>query len=152
MKFYTCSNNGVTALVSELVLADINKKNAIRQILNDDDHKVKGRDISEPLSEGLKHLNTKPVFTFVRGERFAKSPWFTGGEDLISSLHQHLTEKCITVQEGWFHVPFSNAAEIGVHGDQARASELSYVTTEQQFIDAFGISIEELLAKTRVFR
>ena len=146
-KFFWNYNNGVTALVSEDTLADFEKQNAIYTRLNDDDHRVKGRDdYSKPLSEGLRHLGT-PTFTFVRSERFEKSPWFTGDSNLYEALMEHITESEGLLGQGWFHVPFSNGMEIGCHGDRAMASELSYVTTDQQFRDAFGISRTELLAK-----
>lgn len=146
MIFYTCYNNGVRALVSEGVLADINKAWAIQQVLNDADHKVQGRDYSTPLSEGLCHIGT-PTFTFVYTDRFVKSPWFTGDNEFLDALCKQIVEDGGRIESSSFHVPFSNGCEIGVHGDRAMASELAYVTTEQQFFETFGVTRDLIRTK-----
>ena len=136
-KFYACSNNGVLALMGEDAYNNTGKCNRIRMTLNDPNHRAPGRDIDEPLDKGLAHIPITPVFTFTHNERFAKSPWFTGGGLLLEVLYE-----CVLaggkIEEGWFYVPFSNGAEIGMHGDRAMVRELSYVTTAEQFRETFG--------------
>jgi hypothetical protein len=85
VRFFYSYNNGVTAIASEEVIADMEKEQAVRSVLTDENHSVKGRDYRKPLREGLAHLG-KPVFTFVRPERFKDSPWFTGDSDLLESV------------------------------------------------------------------
>jgi hypothetical protein len=149
VKYFYCQNNGVVAVASEETLNDIRKKNAIRYVLTDAIHQVQGRDYSKPLTEGLKHFGTPVIFTFTRNhERFEGSPWFTGDIDLFTNLR-----KCAdhTFEEAGFYVPFSNGCEIGIHGDEAMASELEYVTTDKQFYDAFGVTRTELTTLRRDF-
>lgn len=142
-KFFHCHNNGVTAIVSEEVKNDYVKDREINSVLNDATHQVRGRDYSKPLNEGLRHMG-KPVFTFTHNERSQKSPWFTGDGELMEMLWEYTITNGGQFEEGGFYVPFSNGCEIGLHGDQAMASELTYVTTDTQFRETFDISRSEV--------
>ena len=145
-KYYSCYNNGVTAIVSEEVLHDIEKFNKIYHLFIEQE---KGkpytdeRKLAHVASEGVRHLAT-PVFTFARTERVAESPWFTGDTEVLDRLRSYIRYTGGTIESEGFHVPFSNGMEYGMHGHEAMTHELSYVTTEQQFREAFGISIAQL--------
>ena len=142
-------NNGVTAVVSQEVFNDIKKLGKIRQLFSDRerDKSYDDRFLAESADRGLRAIG-KPVFTFTRNERASESPWFTGDGELFKALTDYINENGDCIETGGFFVPFSNGCEIGIHGKDAMASEMAYVTTEQQFRDTFGITIAELKAKT----
>jgi hypothetical protein len=78
-----------------------------------------------------------------------KSPWFTGtddpnGDSDLTSLLNYITRNGGRFCSSSFHVPFSNGAEVGLHGREAQLNELRYVTTDSQFKETFGISLGEL--------
>ncbi|MFA6270038.1 MAG: hypothetical protein WC657_02400 [Candidatus Paceibacterota bacterium] len=143
-------NNGVTAVVSQEVFSDIRKLGEIRQLFSDRerDKSYDDRFLAESADRGLSAIG-KPVFTFTRNERAAESPWFTGDGELFKALAAHINENGDCIETGGFFVPFSNGCEIGIHGKESMASELAFVTTEQQFRETFGISRMELLAKAK---
>jgi hypothetical protein len=144
MKFFYCQDNGVVALTSVDTLNDMAKYIAIIENIKD----VQLKNDSKALYDSLAHLNQGVIFTFSRDrERFKKSPWFTGDIDLFASIRRHFRNSEHTFEERSFFVPFSNGCELGFHGESAMATEFRFVTTEQQFREAFGISRSELLAK-----
>ncbi len=142
-RFFVCNNGGVTATMSEDTRVDILKDLAIRTRLACKHHYT---DISVELDRGLGHLCV-PIFTFVSTKRFTESPWFTGDSDLFNALVVYLESGGAEFAPWGFYVPFSNGMELGMHGEREMENELSYVTTERQFQDTFGISRNELLQK-----
>jgi hypothetical protein len=145
-KFFTCSNNGVIAIVNEDVYNDIHRQRMIRQYFTTRDEKV---EYSERWRAGVadnatNHLNV-PTFTFVRPERFQESPWFTASYDVLNLLIDHIESIGGMIEDAGFYVPFSNGCEVGIHGKDSMKSDLTYVTTSQQFCETFGISLAELV-------
>jgi len=145
-KYYLCSNNGVRALVSEEVYLDIEKYNNIWRYFSEADKEFtdyENRWRAELSGRAVYHL-MGPIFTFVHEDRFGKYPWFTGIVEDYALIAQKLESRGDIIEEGGFYVPFSNAAEIGLHGKDAMKSELSHTTTRAQFRETFGFSLEEL--------
>lgn len=147
--FHNCYNNGVEAVVSHEIWENIEKRYAIVRalgLLEDVREKIVWKE------DILPHLPEMPIFTFASTDRVTKSPWLTGtrsSEDRENDLHRLLNY--ITKNGGWFsnipfYVPFSNGAEMGLHGPKAQLSELRYVTTNSQFEETFGVSLDELRA------
>ncbi len=124
-KFLRCQNNGVVAVASEETVKNIRRRNEILSRINQRFYGV--------ATKALEHL-TGPVFTFCDKDRLEKSPWFTGDFALGETLLDWISNNGGSVEKGSFYVPFSNACETGVHGENALASELSYVTTEEEFL------------------
>ncbi|MFA6177502.1 MAG: hypothetical protein WC694_01245 [Candidatus Paceibacterota bacterium] len=148
-KFYVCSNNGVTAVVTEQTHKDLQKYCAIGSWFDETDAEKlyeERRLRRTAISSALGHLCT-PTFTFTRPERASVSPWFTGDSELFWALTKHVENNGGVLLDGSCYVPFSNGSEVGLHGHEALKDELSYVTTEQQFQETFGISISELINK-----
>lgn len=150
-RYYYGYNNGVSAIVGEATLASIRKHNDIWQLFADREKEVeyKERWRAEVASEATRNLTT-PIFTFVRRERFVESPWFTGDTELMHALVAEIKERGDIIQEAGFYVPFSNGCEVGIHGKSSMRSELGYVTSENQFEQVFGISINSLVTKRSV--
>lgn len=150
-KFFICYNNGVTALVSEEVKNDLHKQYVIWQNFaeREKDEEYTKRWRAATASEATRHLKT-PIFTFVQDERFKKSPWFTGNDELLEMLCLHIKECGWEIEEGSFFVPFSNGCEIGLHGKDSMKSELAQVTTEQQFRETFGLTTSALKSSREV--
>lgn len=137
--FHNYYNNGVEAVVSGGIYQNMRKKRAITLAL---ENMGKG---NGDQGDMLPHIPETPVFTFASKDRVDKSPWFTG----TTSSDSCRLLNYITRNGGWFsnasfYVPFSNGAEIGFHGPEAQREELRYVTTDVQFEETFGISLQEL--------
>jgi len=152
VNFYTCQNNGVVAIVNEEVYNDLKKANEIWMHFDERDRNGdlpdEERWRGEVAIRATAHLAV-PIFTFVHGNRHKTSPWFTGGEELWSALYNYLENSGATVRGSSFFVPFSNGAELGIHGKDAMMSELKHVTTSTHFLEVFGISQTELLDRVR---
>ena len=150
-KYFSCYNNGVTALVSEEVYNNLKKQASIQRLFTEREKDVTFNEQwrTETSYQGLRHLLV-PIFTFTRVERFGESPWFTGDINFLNELHKHIEENGGVVESSGFFVPFSNGCEVGIHGKDAMKNELAYVTTEQQFREAFGISVSEIEERSRV--
>lgn len=137
--FHTCYNNGVEAVVSHEVFENIRRKRLILTKL-----KVK--------NDLLPHISEVPIFTFVNIGRLEESPWFTGtcstrddpNVSDVRLLLNYITRNGGHFGGAMFYVPFSNGAEMGLHGSQSQRDELRYVTTDAQFMEAFGVSLNEL--------
>ena len=151
-KYFSCFNNGVTAIVSEEVYNDIQRHNTIWQNFAEREKEVEYKDRyrSDLASEATFHLTT-PTFTFTRVERFSESPWFTGDMYDLNEVIKFIEENGGVVEHSGFYVPFSNAAEIGLHGKQAMRGDLVHVTNSQQFRETFGISLPEIKERARLF-
>ena len=123
MKFYSASNNGVTAVISA------------------EDAKIFGRVVQgggDPALAGVK------IFTFYHAKESEQLPSvtekcrmiYTGPIELLHWLmdvHQVVENDS---DSGWSgHVPFSN----GFYA--AEQYELKYVTTPQDVISAFGLTL-----------
>ncbi len=146
-RYYVCNNNGVTAIVSEETYKDMKKHRTISLWFDKCNIKksYEERELSAMLVySALKHLCV-PIFTFTNPEREKSSPWFTGDTIILVALMKHIKDNVGIIENGSFYVPFSNGCETGLHGKESMKYELSYVTTEKQFRDAFGISISELI-------
>lgn len=131
-RFFAHTNNGVTALIAlETHIDHIRAK----WILNT----LQGAD-----QDMLSQLYQGPIFTFARPDRTSRSPWLTGDQDDFESLFAYIGQEGGTVDWDDVFVPFSNAAETGVHGPEAQRRELGYVTTMAQFVETFGITLGEL--------
>ncbi len=142
--FYTDYNNGVQVLISEEVMMDIRKKNAISLFYREAEREKSGKGFAQIADDAVPLVGT-PTFTFTRRERVQDQPWFTGDNDFLEVLVAHIRENGGHIVKGGIYVPFSNGSELGMQGTEAMARELVYVTSEQQFRDTFGISIAELL-------
>lgn len=147
--FFINNNNGVTAIVDQLVNANGEKRRALYRSLVES--RVPGSPDREEGAEafdiGLEHLWGTPVFTFADVERVARSPWFTGSSVLLDSVCRYIEkEDGLLIRGRSIFVPFSNGAETGLRGPRPRAQayELRYVTTEHQFLDTFGATIAEV--------
>lgn len=141
-KFLLCQNNGVVAVASEETVKNIQRKNQITQRINQRYHGV--------ATKALEHLDGS-IFTFCwNADDLEKRPWFTSESQMLGVLMDYIKQQGGRVDDGSFHVPFSNAMETGVHGENALASELSHVTTEEDFFEEFGISIPNLWAQRKV--
>ena len=151
MKYYSCYNNGVQAIVSEDVMRGIEQSKLIQKFFEYRDADIPANQRFRPAAayKGLKHLAV-PVFTFASSERVMEQPWFTGTIEEYSSLRRHIRANGDCIEEGWFYIPFSNGLELGLNGENAMKSELAYVTTGEQFREAFGISIAELQTKVAI--
>ena len=122
-KFYTSSNNGVVAVISE------EHAHLYGLILK---------------AEGKPPLAGCRVFTFCSKDRIEKDSMqkmvMTGTIDdwriLMEAGGHEMAEGAITDWDGY--VPFSNGIEYS-NDDVARYRELLYVTTLSDVIDAFGI-------------
>ena len=146
-KFFSTDNNGVAAIVDPGVFENYWKRDRCYRTLTSSDYRtstVPKVDAVKAIEQGLSHIPLTPVFTFVGEERFKRSPWFTGGPDLFHALLKHLSENGATVFPRSFYVPFSNGIELGMRGPESAAEELRFVTTNQQFLDTFGVWPSEL--------
>ncbi len=141
----------MVAIVSEEVYNDLRKAHQIWEHFKerDDERNIPYNDQWKALtaSQAVGHL-TVPIFTFTHDERWKTQPWFTGGEKLWSMLNDYFEQSDNYIErDRSFFVPFSNGAELGMHGKDAMVGEFRYVTTETQFRDTFGISPTELKAR-----
>jgi hypothetical protein len=145
--FYQCRNNGVTAIVSRATQQNRERRQRISNALtrgNEGSVEQKAG-LLRAIEEGLAHIPIGPVFTFANSERTSTSPWFTGGEVFLDFLREYIVANGGRIDESYeFWVPFSNAAETGVHGPGALRAELRHVTTEEDFVKEFGIAREDM--------
>ena len=148
--FYEDYNNGVYAMVSDTVYWGRAQFDRIRQKLADKGRCSflgDGRLFDVALAETVP-LPRMPIFTFVVSTpRYSESPWFTGDELILSDLRAHIRDVGGQILRRSIFVPFSNGKEMGLHGVEAQLAELKYVTTEEQFVEAFGISMGEVVKK-----
>ena len=144
--FHLCYNSGVHALVSNEVYENQMRRNAIilAPMMDRLREQIDKRDI-------LPHIPDRPIFTFARQERVQKSPWFTGMDtdtpgypSDLKRLLNYITRNGGQFANAGFYVPFSNGTEMGRHGTDSQFNELRYVTTNSQFEETFGISLNEL--------
>ncbi len=145
--FYTGYNNGVQALAHESVVRNMELVNKIASWHDNPKNGFQDYDRRrvhvKAALEALGHIPTKPIFTFAGKERAEAQPWFTGDTYDLDLLLKYLQSEGARIGTG-LYVPFSNGAEMGIHGIEAMQSELGYVTTRSQFKEVFGISMDEL--------
>lgn len=142
--FYEDRNNGVYALVAEEVFNSRVRFDKIRQVLSAHPPVNDGRQFDVALLSAIP-LPRRPIFTFVSSQtRSDESPWFTGNEAMLDNLREHILDEGGRIEQSSVWVPFSNGAEMGYHGLDAQCAELWYVTTDEQFFQAFGITLEDL--------
>ena len=148
--FYTCSNNGVTAIIDSTTKNNFDREKEIRSDL---EKKCSDwRDVSPAMCDGL-HLDFRtPIFTFAHHNRRKESRWITGRYELFDELTRYIKSEGGRIVVGSFHVPFSNNMETGAMGRDLMTFELSHVTSEQQFSDVFGISIDKLLSSDYMYK
>jgi hypothetical protein len=144
--FHTCTNNGVTAVISHATKIALHQKCLIqdalvREIVVETE---KAHQIGNVVMVGLAHIGT-PIFTFSSSERVLRSPWFTGTLNLLEELKSHVSAQGGRFEAASFFVPFSNGAEQGLHGLESQGAELRYVTTAQDFYDTFAIDPIDLM-------
>lgn len=141
--FVTERNNGVIALATLETALDHMRSCRLAAL-------TKKRFLASPYhgnSECVDRLaHSGPIFTFAHSDRVSDGPWFTGTYELHYHLTTWLAEQGVTFMNG-LYVPFSNGLEVGLHGEDAMRAELRYVTTHRDFIDVFGITPSELMAK-----
>ena len=147
-RYYSCYNNGVNAIVSEEVLRDLEKRQEIYKVFQGHSAHFQTQEYEVAKAEGLRGLGL-PIFTFVNPERFKTAPWCTGDTDLLTALQKQIQKDGGVLYITGFYVPFSNGAECGLSGPESVAAELAYVTTERQFRETFGVSIEECLKNNK---
>jgi len=139
--FCTCKNNGVQVLVPELVVHNFRRHNMIFNAL---ENVLKTRDDRSLINEVLNQaLPAFPIFTFVNSERLEKEPWITGSHKLYGALCLYIEQHGGRLKNQGVYVPFSNGYQftrIDIFAD-----ELIYVTMDEDFIETFGISQEDLL-------
>jgi len=140
--FFVGYNNGVTAIVTEDVLENRDKRLAILNALRKDNNPLPH--IDRIAEKGLGHIPDSPIFTFARDERADNEPWFTGNNTFLQRVFNHIAKEGGQCIKRSFWIPFSNGAEVGLHGDEAQIEELRYVTTYQNFIDTFAIEEDEI--------
>ena len=139
--FFTCQNNGIVALASETTVKNLTRRNDIVRRIN--------QRFSSAAERALRRLNGR-IFTFcynADGEQLNKMPWFTADVLTLTNLRAYIERQGGKVEGGFFHVPFSTACETGLHGEEALFTELSFVTTDEDFVAEFGISIADLWAQ-----
>ena len=132
--FFRNYNNGVYSLASEEVFRGREKA---ERILN---HLC----LAEEVEVLELPLPASPIFTFAHYDRVLESPWFTGHAECLRKLIEHICEAGGSVLDSGLHVPFSNGVEKGRFDRAAQLAELRYVTSERQFAETFGITINEI--------
>ncbi|MBI3633874.1 MAG: hypothetical protein HY226_06345 [Candidatus Vogelbacteria bacterium] len=138
-----CSNNGVTALVDEDVQEGIDQAARIREALTRDRTLVIPNDSA--IGTGLARFPFGPYFAFVSPERYERAPWFTGDRSVLVALADYITQEGGKIESSrGFWVPFSNAYELGVHGEESQIEELKKVATPADFRATFGIGINQI--------
>lgn len=144
--FYENRNNGVFAIVSQEVQLDRARFDSIRTRLTRNGV-ADGPKFDAALIEAVP-LQRMPIFTFAGGvARYEVSPWFTGNEPIFWALREHILGAGGQLYEHSIFVPFSNGTEMGHAGLEAQCRELKYVTTDEQFIQTFGIALKDLVNK-----
>jgi hypothetical protein len=148
--FFVRTNNGVTALASELV---VNERHQRDEIVRAIDPTVGRSDsaltveIRAAVAKSTR-LAVGPIFTFVNPERYAKSPWFSGSAKHLVQLIAYIeAEGGIVLEACDFYVPFSNGLESRYTSPKAMGAELEYVTTTQDFVDEFGATRAAIMGK-----
>ncbi|OGC47906.1 hypothetical protein A2886_01460 [candidate division WWE3 bacterium RIFCSPHIGHO2_01_FULL_42_13] len=120
-KFYANSNNGVTAVMTEEAYLKLEERRTL---------------IAETERKGLGTPNLPqigPIFTFGRGEH-RSFKCLTGSTIVMNRLlddHE--------VLHGNIWVPFSNGAELGIHGREEQQFELQFMTSLDEAVEAFGL-------------
>lgn len=115
--YYTWSNEGVTAVVTDLVYQKIKRHQQFTQ------------------ATGMPVILPKPIFTFGRlGINPRKKRFVTGSTKLLEELL-----KGRKVVKRKFYVPFSTKKELGVHGKEAKETELDFVTSADELVEAFDL-------------
>jgi len=156
--FYTCTNNGVTAIASEEAVNELKRlfhlSKVVEEIVDSRDlHGWEGREVRTLLAkmtvlQALDRLQL-PVFTFVKGVRVQNQPWFTGDFGLYQVLCDYISAEGGRELPDSFYVPFSNGIETGMQGLERIGQELQFVTSRRDFLETFGISYGELLKRVR---
>jgi hypothetical protein len=131
-KFGRFTNNGITAFTTDNVRINLTKIKAIEEKTGS---KLVGQ---------LAHMPDIPVFTFCEEERFKVSPWLTGSHDLFKKLITFISNRGGVIVETQFYVPFSNHYESGKRGQEQQKAEMHFVTSQAQFYNAFGVTLEWL--------
>jgi hypothetical protein len=132
--FYSYVNNGVDTIVSEDVLQALNR---FRQIGDDITKELRHDlrpEVRTKIAEAMVHLCV-PIFTFVRKSRLEKDPVYTGDRRLLDALTEYIGAQGGRVEQESYYVPFSSGPE---------DHDYRYVTSDKQFFDTFGVSIEKL--------
>jgi len=149
-KFYYCQNNGVLALATAETVKNMRRRRMIVSCIGslgseEGDHELQrewrygNANVAE---RTLQHRG--PIFTFCEPERYEKSPWFTGNLGHLHFLLDYIMKQGGECMDGEFYVPFSNGAEMGLHGKESLANELSYVVDENDVVATFGMLTEEI--------
>jgi hypothetical protein len=159
-RFFTETQKGVIAVISEEILRNRSKIEAILARLPEHWRKKnpaiwkKGplaqQELADQARRGLKHIPTAPIFTFTQAQEGPSEPWFTGDSKLYAALMKHIRSEGGILESGSFYVPFISGHETArgsEHSIRARHGirhELGYVSTEGQFQATFGIGVREL--------
>lgn len=132
-KFFFCSNNGVTAVVEESILRNIERRQNIE------------RTLGESVGNALDHLQQTPIFTFADSSSENIGYFVTSHMSWVANaLKRYIVAMDGTYEGGSFYVPFSNQYERRRVDRKTQAAELRYVTSEQQFEETFGASVREI--------
>ena len=124
--FYTCHNNGVTAVVTEEVYKRLQERGELLA-------ECKKRDLPIPQLPPIV-----PIFTF-SDPQHPSSIFFTGSLEVKEKLLEGHD-----VKHGGFWVPFSNGNEWACrHNPELAEWEWQFLTSADQVIEAFGLVIPE---------
>jgi len=129
--FVTCSNNGVTAL------AHINTREHFR-LMNLVFGFLRASGYPEAANRFWQEFARKggPIFTFVDVNRFWQHrDIYSGDPAMLESALIVIEAEDGVVGKSGLYVPFSNGAEIGHQGEDAKARELVWLTKSDEFIE-----------------
>lgn len=132
-RFFFCTNNGVTGVLDEKILRNIERRANIE------------RTLGEAVGSALDHLPQTPVFTFADSSGENLGYFVTSHMRWVATaLKRYIVAMGGTYEGGSFYVPFSNQWERRRVDRKTQALELRYVTSEQQFEETFGVSLNEI--------
>ena len=143
--FATCNNCGVWAIATVQAIKE-------RGRLSDIIREIGGLEETDRITSVLRNKLDAPIFTFCKPDRYAHSPWFTGSHILREEVLRHITENKGQIAPDHFYVPFTNDYESGRNGLDAQIQELTYVTSDAEFEETFGVTIQDLLVRTRTMK
>ncbi len=124
-KFFTSTNNGVTAVMTEEAHRKLEERHAL--IIE-----AKGKGL------GIPQLPlVLPIFTFSKPEH-RSFKYMTGTLVLMNRL---LDEHEVLLN-GNIWVPFSNGIELGSHGVEQQLFEQQFMTSLDEAFEAFGLMMQ----------
>lgn len=127
--FFQWQNSFVTALVSERVLLDIDRRQDLVNFAATQSHALVSNDIA--------HFPIVPIFTFAKFDRVKELPLLTGSLTLRARLQNFIETNGGRISAGRsFHVPFSSGPN---------NYDYRYVTTHRQFEETFGTAQADLM-------